>query len=65
MQWIEVDKDEKERAEDNSNVKPDDMLLANAPLYGTTAAGCGLYFRVRTLLIENGLIENSVIPAVY
>ena len=47
------------------SVKPDDMLLANVPIYGTTAAGRGLYFRVRTLLIENGLMENFVIPALY
>ena len=47
------------------NVKPDDMLLANVPIYGTTAAGRGLYFRVRALLIENGLTENFVIPALY
>ena len=47
------------------SVKPDDMFLANVPIYGTTAAGRGLYFRVRTLLIENGLKENFVIPALY
>ena len=47
------------------NLKPDDMLLANVPIYGTAAAGRGLYFRVRTLLIENGMVENFVIPALY
>ena len=47
------------------SVKPDDMLLANVPIYGTKAAGRGLYFRVRTLLIENGLNENFIIPALY
>ena len=41
------------------------MLLANVPIYGTTAAGRGLYFRVRTMLIENGLAENLIIPVLY
>ena len=32
----------------DSQVKPDDMMLASVPIYGTKAAGRGLYFRLRT-----------------
>ena len=49
----------------DSNIKPNDYLLANVPIYGTKAAGRGLYFRVRALVLEEGLQENFIFAAFY
>ena len=46
-------------------VLPTDYLLANMPIYGTKAAGRGLYLRVHTLAIAAGLQENFVYAALY
>ena len=46
-------------------VKPIDYLLATVPIYGTKAAGRGLYLRVRILTIAAGLEENFIFAAWY
>jgi len=49
----------------NPEVGPTDYLLANVPIYGTKAAGRGLYFRVRDLVLTAGLQENFIYAALY
>ena len=49
----------------DDSIAHDDYLLANVPIYGTSAAGRGLYFRLRTLFLQHGLRENFVVAALY
>ena len=46
-------------------LKPDDRLLARAPVYGTQDAGRGFWKKFRRTLIVGGVRENRVLSAVY